>query len=174
MKKTVEYIGFVIATIIIMAAVLTYIAPHFGWRVDAVLSGSMEPELKVGSLVVTRPVEPEEIEVGDIITFRQPTVTNGTVSHRVVNIFQNSPICFQTKGDANDRPDPIMVPGRNLIGEICLHIPMMGYFTEFLKTPAGFIFGVVIPGLIITSLYIINVWRALRENRRLGQGSAGK
>ncbi len=174
MKKTFECIGFIIALIIIVAAVLTYLAPHFGWRVDAVLSGSMEPELKVGSLVITCPAEPEDIEVGDIITFHQATVTNGMASHRVIGISKNSPIYFQTKGDANDRPDPTMVPGSNLVGKICLHIPMMGYFTEFLKTPAGFIFGVVIPGLIITSLYIINVLRALREDRRPGQGGAGK
>ena len=174
MKKTFEFIGFILALIVIVAAVLTYLAPHFDWRVDAVLSGSMEPELKVGSLVVTRPLEPKDIEVGDIITFRLATVSTGIATHRVIGVFKNSPIQFQTKGDANDRPDPIMVSGNNLVGKICLHIPMMGYFTEFLKTRSGFIFGIVIPGLILISLYIISVWRELRENRRLRQGSAGK
>jgi signal peptidase len=161
MKKAVEYLGFIIVVIIMVSAVLTYLAPHFGWRVDAVLSGSMEPQLKVGSLVVTRPVEPEEIEVGDIITFRPTTVGENLISHRVVGIAGNSPLQFETMGDASDKPDPFTVPAQNLVGEICFHVPSVGYFTEFLKTPVGFLFGMVIPGLIIIALYISNIWRAI-------------
>jgi signal peptidase len=168
MKKTIEYAGFAVALVMIVAAVLTYVAPHFGWQVDTVLSGSMEPELEVGSLVVTRPVPPEMIKVGDVITFRQATANNELASHRVIGIFKNSPICFETKGDANDKADPVKVPARDLVGKICLHIPMMGFFVEFLKTPTGFLFGVVIPGLIVTFLYCINVVRALRGSRDTG------
>lgn len=168
MKKTIEGFGFVIAVVMIVAAVLTYIAPHFGWRVDAVLSGSMEPEIKAGSLVVTRPEKPEMVAVGDIITFRQMTKNGELASHRVIGVSRNSPIYFETKGDANDKADPIKVSANSLVGEICLHLPMLGSFVEFLKTPTGFLFGVVIPGLIVTLLYFINLLRALRESRETG------
>jgi len=161
MKKAIEYLGFIVAVLIMVSAVFTYVAPHFGWRVDAVLSGSMEPRLKVGSLVVTRPVEPEEIEVGDIIIFHPVTVGENPIAHRVIGIDQTSPLHFQTKGDANGKPDPFTVPAQNLVGKICFDIPSLGFFTEFLKTPVGFFFGMVIPGLIIIVLYITSVWRAL-------------
>ena len=52
MQKLTDYIGFIIAGLIMIAAVLTYVAPHFSWRVDSVLSGSMEPELKDGDTVL--------------------------------------------------------------------------------------------------------------------------
>jgi len=166
MKKATEYLGFTLVVLLMAAAVLTYLAPHFSWRVDALLSGSMEPQLKVGSLVVTRPVEPETIVVGDIITFRPTTVGESMISHRVIDVRRASALYFLTKGDANDNPDPFTVPARNLVGKICFHAPYWGYLTEFLKTPIGFLFGMVIPGLIVITLYISNVWRAITKDSK--------
>ncbi len=161
MKKVAWYLVFTLVVLLMTVAVFIYLAPHLGWRVNAVLSGSMEPELKVGSLVVTRPVKPEAIVVGDIITFRPTTVGENLITHRVVGIGQSSSLYFETKGDANDGLDPFTVPARNLVGEIYLHVPYWGYFTEFLKTPFGFLFAVAIPGLIIIVAYVTSVWRAL-------------
>ena len=168
MKKASWYSILTIVVLLMVVAVFTYVAPHIGWRVNAVLSGSMEPALKVGSLVVTRPVEPEKVEVGDMITFNPVSVGENMITHRVIGIATNSPIHFATKGDANDKPDPFMVPEQNLIGKICLHIPYLGHFTEFLKTPFGFVFSIVVPGIIIFVMYVISVWRtfAVQKNRK--------
>ena len=177
MKKTAEYLSLALAIAVMVTAMLTYLAPHFGWRVDLVCSGSMEPELKTGSLVITRPVEPQEIVVGDIIAFNPKGVTLGEnlVSHRVIGIETASPLYFKTKGDANDNPDPFTVPARNLVGRICFKAHHVGYITGFLKTHWGFILGLVIPGLIIITMYITSIRRMLRENRegklvRVGRG----
>ncbi len=177
MKKTAEYLGLILAITIMTTAMLTYIAPHFGWRVDVVSSGSMEPELKAGSLVITRPVEPQEIVVGDIIAFSPKGVTLGEngVIHRVIGIEEASPLHFKTKGDANDNPDPFMVPARNLAGRIWFKVHYAGYFIGLLRTPWGFLFGLVIPGLIIITMYITSIQRMLRKNReeklqRVGRG----
>ena len=165
MKKAANYLGFAIVFLLMAAAVFTYQAPHFGWRVDAVLSGSMEPQLKVGSLVVTRPVEPEAIVVGDMITYRPITEEDeDVITHRVIDIGHYSSLHFQTKGDANDNPDPFTVPARNLIGKICLNVPYLGYVTEFLKTPLGFTFAVAIPGVIVIAVYVTNLWQALTRD----------
>lgn len=166
MKKVVEYLSFSIVVLLMMAAVSIYLAPRYGWHVDAVLSGSMEPKLKVGSLVVTRPVEPETIVLGDIITFRPAAAGESTVTHRVVSIRVNSPVSFETKGDANPNPDAFIVPSRNLVGKVIFETPYWGYFTEFLKTPFGFLFAIIIPGIIIITIYIISVLRILAGNRK--------
>lgn len=167
MRKTAEYLGLTLAIVVMVTAVLTYLAPHFGWHVDYLCSGSMEPELKTGSLVITRPVDPQEVVIGDIITFKQRGVTLGDnmISHRVIGIEKNSPLYFQTKGDANDNPDPFMVPARNLVGRISFKANYMGYIAEFLKTTWGFLLGLVIPGLILITMYITSVRRILRKNR---------
>ena len=164
MKKAAEYLGFGIVGLLMVVAAFTYLAPHFGWRVDAVLSGSMEPELKIGSIVVVRPVQPETVAVGDIITFFPPGVDETMITHRVVGVEQASPLYFKTKGDANGDPDSFTVPARNLVGRVCFHAPYWGYATEFLKTPLGFLFAVVIPGSILITMYIISMWQAITKD----------
>ncbi|MFC1965526.1 signal peptidase I [Chloroflexota bacterium] len=166
MKKAAWYLVFTTVVLFMTAAVFIYMAPHIGWRVDAVLSGSMEPKLKVGSLVVSCPVEPETIVVGDIITFRPVSVGESLITHRVIGIGHSSSLYFETKGDANNKPDPFTVPAQNLVGKICFHAPSWGYFTEFLKTPFGFIFAIVIPGIIIITIYVGSVWRALANGSK--------
>ncbi|MFC2044884.1 signal peptidase I [Chloroflexota bacterium] len=166
MKKVAWYLVLTVVILLMTVAVFIYVAPHIGWQVNAVLSGSMEPELKVGSLVVTCPVEPETIVVGDIIIFRPTTVGENLIAHRVVGIGRGSSLYFETKGDANNKPDPFTVPARNLVGKICFHAPYWGYFTEFLKTPFGFMFAVVIPGIIIIIMYVISVWWALANGNK--------
>lgn len=166
MKRAVEYLGFTSLILLMAAAVLIYLAPHLGWRVNAVLSGSMEPQLKVGSLVIARPVEPEAISVGDIIIFWPTTVGENLVSHRVISIGHSSPLYFETKGDASDTPDPFTVPARNLVGRIWLHVPYVGYAAEFLKTPFGFVLGLVVPALIIIAVYVRSIRRALSKDEK--------
>ncbi|MFC1900644.1 signal peptidase I [Chloroflexota bacterium] len=169
MKKIAWYMVISMVVVLMMVAVFIYAAPHIGWHVSAVISGSMEPALQTGSLVVTRPVGPEEVEVGDIITFHPVTVGEHMITHRVIDIGRNSPISFKTQGDNCGMPDPFSVPARNLIGEICLHIPYGGNFTQFLKTPTGFISSIVVPGIVIFVLYVISVCQAIAERKNQGE-----
>ncbi len=160
-QKAAWYLAFTIVVMLMAGAVFIYSAPHIGWRVSAILSGSMEPQLKVGSLVVTRPVEPEAVAVGDIITFSPVSVDETLITHRVISIGHSSSLYFETKGDANSKPDPFTVPARNLVGTVYFHTPYWGYFTEFLKTPFGFLFAIIIPGVIIIIMYIRSVLQIL-------------
>jgi len=165
-KKAANLMGLTAVFLLMVAAVFTYLAPHFGWRVDAVTSGSMEPEIMTGSLVITRPMEPEEIVVGDIITFSRGAVGENTITHRVIGIGHNSPLYFQTKGDANNCPDPFTVPARNLVGEICLHIPYVGYMIQFIKTPLGYFLGLTVPALIVITVCTRDIWKTLKQKRK--------
>ncbi len=166
MKKAVDYLGLTVVFLLMISAVFTYLAPHFSWRVDVVSSGSMEPQLLTGSLVVTRPVEPDAIVVGDVITFRLSTVGENMITHRVIGIGHSSSLHFLTKGDANSYPDPFTVPARNLIGKICFHVPYVGYITEFLKTPFGFVLGLMVPTLIIIGVCIRGIWQVLNKDKK--------
>jgi len=173
MKKLAKYFGLVMVVLIMMAAALTLLAPRFDWRVDVVLSGSMAPEIKSGSVAITRPVKSQDIRVGDIITFYSPL--NGELtSHRVIAVEEGSSFQFQTKGDANGDADPFLVPAENTVGKIWFHIPYFGYFIQFLKTPLGFILTLCIPGLIIIAMEVRNIWRVLdgeeiKKKHRVGQ-----
>ena len=162
MKRVFENFGFVVIILLITAAALTFLAPRFGWRVDTVFSGSMEPELKVGAVVITRPVDAEEIKTGDILTFYSP-LSEQLTSHRVIAVEQGSSLHFSTKGDANEDADPFTLPPENVVGKVCFHIPYLGYVAQFVKTPLGFLLTLCLPGLIIIVMELRNIWRVLTK-----------
>jgi signal peptidase len=162
MKKAAENFGFAVIILLMTAAALTFLAPRFGWSVDAVFSGSMEPELKVGAVVITRPVDAEEIKTGDIITFYSP-LSEQLTSHRVIAVEQGSSLHFSTKGDANKDADPFTLPPENVVGKVCFHIPYFGYVAQFVKTPLGFLLTLCLPGLIIIVMELRNIWRVLTK-----------
>jgi signal peptidase len=163
MKKVAGYFGLSMVIILIIITILIFVAPYFGWRVDAIMSGSMEPELKVGGLVITRPVGSNDINIGDIITFYCP-LSNEMISHRVTTVANGTLSYFRTKGDANDAPDPFIVPVQNVVGKVCFHIPYLGYVTQFIKTRLGMLLTLCIPGLIIIAMEIRNIWRVVTED----------
>ena len=164
MKKAAENFGFVVIILLMTAAALTFLAPRFGWSVDAVFSGSMEPELKVGAVVITRPVDAEEIKTGDIITFHSP-LNEQLTSHRVIAAEGGSSVHFQTKGDANKDTDPFTLPPENVVGKVCFHIPYFGYVAQFVKTPLGLLLTLCLPGLITIVMELRNIWRIIAEER---------
>lgn len=162
MKKAAQNFGLALIILLMAAAALTFLAPRFGWRVDTVYSSSMEPQLTVGGVVVTRPVEAEDIKVGDTITFYSP-VSEQLTSHRVIAVEEGLSFYFRTNGDANEDADPFIVPAENVVGKVCFHIPYLGYVAQFVKTPLGLLLTLCLPGLIIIGIEIRNIWRVLAE-----------
>jgi signal peptidase len=113
-----------------------------GCKIYIVMSGSMEPAIKVGSMVAVRPLEPEEVQPGDIITFRSERGST-VATHRVSRVDTENGLLFYTKGDANDIEDPSPVDPRNLVGKVVLTVPHLGYMFAYARTPqgAGVLFG---------------------------------
>lgn len=164
MKKAGITVFFSLTLLLIIISVSVYIAPHLGWSVNTVSSGSMEPALRTGSLVIAGPAKPEEIVAGDIIVFRQEY--GSMITHRVTGIDEEPLLSFRTQGDANLNPDPFKVPAQNLAGKVLLHIPSAGKITEFMKTTGGFISLVAVPGAVLLAGYILYIRKAIRDNRR--------
>ena len=172
MNKFVQYIGTAFLVLIMLIAVFVLLAPHLGWRIDAAISNSMTPDFTAGGLVVTQPVEPTDIEVGDIITYGSP-IDGKMVTHRVIEVKEHNPLLFQTKGDANEDPDSYLVPAQNVVGRVYFHVPQLGYFTQFVKSHLGLILLLLIPGLIIILMETRNIWRVLtveEARRKYGVG----
>lgn len=179
MKKAASNIGLTILVILMLAAVGAFLAPRFGWRVDTVLSGSMEPALKVGGVVVTQPVGVEDIREGDVITFYSP-LNEGLTTHRVIarvtsiqdtelaqptmaTPAEEASVYFRTKGDANEDADPFLVPAENVVGKLVFHLPYLGYAASFIQTKLGLLLTLFVPGLIIIIMELRNIWHALNE-----------
>jgi len=111
---------------------------QYGWEFDAVLSGSMEPELGVGGLVVIRPVTPQTLTTGDVISFKIPGIDT-PICHRVIDIREtDDDLLFQTKGDANEEPDPNLIRAQDVNGKAVFYLPYVGYIghlSQFGRSP---------------------------------------
>jgi putative transposase len=155
--RSMEWVLVAVPILLVALVSLILVAPYFGWRVDTVGSGGMEPGLKVGSVVVTRPVQAEEISVGDVITFRSPT--SGEITSRRVSAVEDGP-SFRTESIANGNADAFVTPAQGVIGRVCFHVPFAGYAIQYLMAPICllllFVFGfsIVVAGLASTMLQL--------------------
>ena len=104
-----------------------------GYQVYDVVSGSMEPEIPIGSVVYVKDVSPGEVKEGDVIAFYD---RDGIVVHRVV-INRTSLGEFVTKGDANETEDLNPIPYESFVGIVEAKIPMMGTFMAIFASTVG-------------------------------------
>ena len=135
LKKTLNITGTVLVILVVLFALLLVGARIIGIRAFTVLSGSMEPEYPVGSLIYVKETEPERIREGDVITF----VLNEDLvvaTHRVISVDTENQR-FYTKGDANAAADGAPVHYKNLIGKPVFTIPYLGYAANFIQKPPG-------------------------------------
>jgi signal peptidase len=119
-----------------------------------VLSESMEPTLEPGDVVIVQSTSPSAIEEGDIITYRttDPVGDAGEdrLTHRVVEKRQTeNGTVYQTKGDANDKPDPDLVGHGPDVGKVRFHVPLVGRLILFAQRPLGLAVFVIGPGLLL-------------------------
>ena len=141
--------------VLVLAAVLLVLMPAlYSSSIAAVLSGSMLPEMPIGSLAVIQPVPPSEIAVGDIIAFNPPwDGPEVMVSHRVTEVIGGEVPSFRTKGDANEGPDLEPIPANHVSGRIRFCIPNLGYFLSYVarhtRSQLGFVFLVGLPSVML-------------------------
>lgn len=111
-----------------------------GWRLAVVLSGSMEPTIPTGSLVLTHAEQSNQYQVGDIVSFIAPTHGYPRVTHRIIQLYRslNGRQLVRTKGDANKGEDTWLLSREGILGKSVLVVPRLGYLLWTLHTPIGF------------------------------------
>jgi signal peptidase len=157
MKDFWKYLYKLVLSVIIIFSVIIIISSLniFGRQIFVVMSGSMEPKIRTGSIVLDK--KQVDYSVEDVITYRVAN-SKDTVTHRIIEIKKvGEAIAYQTKGDANDAPDRELVPIDNVVGKVYLSIPFLGYFVAFLKTLPGLIIFIVIPATIIVYQELTNI-----------------
>lgn len=135
----------------------------FGYQLKTVLSGSMEPGIQTGSIIVVKPaVEKNEFQEGDVITFMQDE--NILITHRITEVVKNGDsVLYRTKGDNNKAEDMMPVLPDNVVAEYTGHtVPYVGYFINFSQSKNG-AFLLLIPGLLLLIYSGYTIWRALAE-----------
>ncbi len=143
-----------------------------GRKIYIVMSGSMEPALKVGSIVVVQALAAEEVEPGDIITFssdHSPSVT----THRVQRVDTENGLLFYTKGDANEVQDPMPVRAHQLVGTVLFAVPYLGYMFAYARTTQGLMTLFGLATLVVGAELIHNYITCKRLDEQSGHEEVG-
>ncbi|MCH7604785.1 signal peptidase I [Patescibacteria group bacterium] len=140
------FLGFLGVIAFAIAASVFPITGNF--QLLVVQSGSMEPSIKTGGLVVIKPAA--EYNVGDVITFGTGTRKETAITHRIYEKeVDNGRISYVTKGDANDSSDSNKVLKEDVIGKVLFSVPFFGYVVDFAKKPMGFALIIGVPATLI-------------------------
>lgn len=139
--KAIKRIFTILITIIIVA-IFTYnvyniinikvlkkdMTPVFGYAMLEVVSGSMEPTIHVGDIIIID-ILTDEYKENDIVTFRDEN--DALVTHRIISIDKDEMV---TKGDNNDSPDPTNKTD-NIVGKYIIKISGLGRVVSSFKSP---------------------------------------
>ncbi len=136
----------------------------FGIKPFMVLSGSMENEIQIGDLILTKEIDPSTLEVDDVIAFRD--AENTVTTHRIIDIvIQEGVPYFITKGDNNNAQDRNLVEYKDVEGIYIGRIPGIGSLMKSLSEPTTIL--IVLVGITIVFVIGFTVSnRKLRDKER--------
>jgi signal peptidase len=135
-----------------------------------VVTGSMEPNIPEGSVILARDTDPNDLRIGDVISFysSDPRLDRAINTHRIENIVESGgENFFVTKGDANPIPDVYSVTGGDILGKVVFHSTALGGVVRFAAGRFGFLLLVLIPLAAIVAVNLRDVIRLVRQEMRL-------
>jgi signal peptidase len=151
MSKLFKILKTVISIAVVLVGLFLIISlfPVKGnYQIKVVLSGSMEPEIKTGSIVVIKPAK--QYNIGDVVIFGKDTRTDIPTTHRLVSSRAvDGVMLYTTKGDANNAPDNTEIRLPDIHGKVLFSVPYAGYVLDFIKKPLGLVIVIVIPAIFI-------------------------
>jgi signal peptidase len=143
--------------------------PHVGgYSPLIVLTGSMEPQISSGDLIVVKRIDGESVQVGDVVAFFDPeSTTNAVLTHRVTEVVDDDgTLSFRTKGDANDTEDTLLVPSSSIVGIYQTRFGGLGNVAMFMQTTTGLVVCVVLPLILLVGYDVIRQRHFEKANRQ--------
>lgn len=130
-----------------------------GFMMFRVVTGSMEPTMHVGTMMITRETPISQIRENDIVCFRSQDsmIWGSIVTHRVMDVIEleDGSILLETKGDANTVADGYYVKESNLVGKVIWYTgddSTLASIFNFFTSEVGFLACIVFPGLLLLGL----------------------
>ena len=133
------------------------------------LTGCMEPAIPVHSFIVTEAVDPESLQVGDIITFRstESKLEGALNTHRITSVYEEGgQLMFHTKGDANAVEDSEPVSSINVVGKVVFISAALGTVVSLFSNPLVFFPFVVVPLVLLLGFELVKLVKSTKEIAR--------
>ena len=178
-NKAIKIIGnilYVLSFILVVLILLVVLIQRFsgndialgGIRVFYVASGSMLPEYEVGDILISMEVDPEDINVGDAVTYLgdEGDIKGRVVTHEVIEKRQNEngQYVFVTKGTANAIADPEITEDQ-VYGKVVYRTALLSAICKLLQNIYGFYFLIIVPLAIIIAKILFNFLISRAEKR---------
>ena len=155
-KKVWNWISGVFVAVVVFLAVALVGVRLVDLQPFVVLSGSMEPEYHVGSLIYVKRVDYKTLQVGDDITYMLDKDT--VVTHRIIEVLvdEEDPetLRYFTQGIANEVPDATSVHYKNIIGKPVFTIPYLGYVSNYIQNPPGMYIAISAGAILILLVFL--------------------
>jgi signal peptidase I len=162
-RRLARLVAMIVLTVPVLALTALGAARFVGYSTQIIATGSMEPEIGRGSVVLMRPLPAEDLRVGDVVLIPRPAHdgrSTAPVMHRVVSLRRDAGLTsVATKGDANPAPDadPYVVKTHTMTPVVVL--PYLGFLLSELRTPRGWLLLAVLPAGIRSALVLRRIWR---------------
>lgn len=154
-----------VAMILGIVICVTLLPVKSNYKIYYVISGSMEPTIKTGSLIIVQPKE--SYKEGDVVSFRSGR--GSVTTHRIISReSKGDQVFYKTKGDANNVADTLTIDASKIEGRYLHTIPLLGSIFSYFKSFQGFIILFIVPATIIIYEEIRKI---IKEVRDLGQRS---
>lgn len=167
-KKIGNVISYILVGIVVVLAVALVGVRLIGLQPFVVLSGSMEPEYHVGSLIYVKEVDYKTLKVGDDITYLISEDT--VVTHRIIEVLvdEEDPdtIRYFTQGIANDVPDAVSVHYKNIIGKPIFTIPYLGYVSNYIQNPPGMYIAMAGGAILILLVFLPDLFEDDKKKKK--------
>lgn len=170
-NKVLKFIGNILYTlmfIIVVLMLLIVVMQRFsnnniaigGFRMFSVATGSMVPVYNVGDILISKEIEPEEIEVGDDLVYqgKQGTFAGKIVTHRVISIEKQEDGNYKiiTQGVANNAQDP-EINQTQVYGKVICKVHILSFLQKLIKNIYVFYFLIFVPVGILVYRNIKNI-----------------
>lgn len=155
-KRVWNWVSGIFVALVVLLAVALVGVRLVGLQPFVVLSGSMEPQYHVGSLIYVKAVDYHQLKAGDDITFMVSDDT--VVTHRIIEVLVDpedpETIRYFTQGIANDIPDAVSVHYKNIIGSPIFSIPYLGYVSNYIQNPPGMYVAIAAGAILILLVFL--------------------
>lgn len=164
-------ISFGVLGCIILGMMLAVRTSVIDYRIYCVVSGSMEPSIPRGSLVLMKRMLDSQYRLGDVIVYVRDDKKSAPVMHRIIDLQKNQfGIGFiSTKGDSNPNGDPWQVNYNQIEGKVIRDVPYAGYLISYLNTKFGFLLIALMTFFFLILGEVKFIWhQCLISNRKQG------
>lgn len=157
-------IVFMIVLLILIAVILQRVSNNSlsfgGFRIFNIVSESMIPKYEIGDVLLSKTIEPEEIQVGDDVVYigKEGTFAGRVVTHQVIGKTEkDGRYEFETKGIANTEKDPTVYE-EQIYGKVIYKIHILSFVSKMINNMYAFYFLIFIPIALIATKQVKNIF----------------